>query len=60
MFLEETGNGLNTVIAYHVAQGSGKERETSLQGSLSECAMAKDNVVEVGPLSSTCHHRTGF
>ena len=55
MCLEETMNGRNTVIAYHVAQGSGWECETSLQGSLSECAMAKDNVVDVEPLSSIWH-----
>ena len=60
MCLEETMNGRNTVIAYHVTQGSRWECETSLQSSLSESAMAKNSVVWVEPLSSICHRRTGF
>lgn len=39
VYLEEY-NGHHAVIARTVAQGPGWECETSLQGSLSECAMA--------------------
>lgn len=33
MCLEETTNGQNAVFAYHVAQGSGRESETSTQAA---------------------------
>lgn len=60
MCLEETTNGQNAVFAYHVAQGSGRESETSTQSSLPECAMDRKTVVRVERLSSICYRETGL